>query len=920
MATVLAFAGLATLGYLMGESELDVEETRYLEGTHNTNIVLPKDKATTSDIYHNRRSDSVFNDELTRSTHNQQKAMDNQFLYRNRPQTKWQRRVYSKSDKKLQLEKDLQARYPHSTTKPSSTITQFKRDEHIKGYNLQGVYDDQINTTFNERRNNIPNPKFVPIEADNSKKDTTQPVIFGTQIKKDVKYHATHNNMEPFISSKQTQTLDPEAFNQFLESYTGSEVLYPHKKETKRFFPTLQDPYIFGLPSTFNREKDRFVTSLERNNTLPFHQIRVAPGLNRNANDVTSNIGFHDPYRPLGRGQFKPIEDLQVNSKNTYKGRVIGEHYYVPFGTEQSAPTMQHKPYKTLSFSYFPEQSRDEEHASKTYFEPKKTEVVEYNKKEYVKSRLEKDLDAVQWTPAQSGRTPIQKRELTRPNKKAKIDAFPYPLRPNQPKVPVRTQEKSTKIQSRMIEAFTDVKKPAWVEKERAEKRRKEKQNYFPITGQPQGNASLSQMNKQQQRNFQQSQYNPYNRKKDSNVPVFNQNSNHVLAHNSQNPQTISLKHKIRPNSIGLDHKITRNLHNNRGKEREDFANLEFIEPLDETHLIDYVNTSQFPHRDMLPELSDVQHAEVLDKDSIVLKEVERTETGASLGSYPTGPKGAIETQRQPYDAAKFTIRESTEENIYPYINVQDEDKRHQTYLFDIAKHTIREQTEENKFKHINAQDQDRRATTYFFDVAKETILEQTEEAIHSHINIFPSTEAPRNTTYFFDVAKETILEQTEEAIHKRINPTGVGKFALQDIVQYLNASINGLREAAIAFDRPPTTEGAKTPYTKEHIGEFQIFTKQQLDNYEFSKGYDVTAPYNHNKDMIGDMTNIRQQYPKDVPQQADRYNPVLVEAFNKNPYTQPLDSYVVPYNPAFPIVRPRNETYPNLVIKTPAS
>ena len=32
-----------------------------------------------------------------------------------------------------------------------------------------------------------------------------------------------------------------------------------------------------------------------------------------------------------------------------------------------------------------------------------------------------------------------------------------------------------------------------------------------------------------------------------------------------------------------------------------------------------------------------------------------------------------------------------------------------------------------------------------------------------------------------------------------------------------------------------------------------------------------------------------------------DRLNPLFVEQFQKNPYTQSLQSYIVPYNPAFP-------------------
>ena len=123
-----------------------------------------------------------------------------------------------------------------------------------------------------------------------------------------------------------------------------------------------------------------------------------------------------------------------------------------------------------------------------------------------------------------------------------------------------------------------------------------------------------------------------------------------------------------------------------------------------------------------------------------------------------------------------------------------------------------------------------------------------------------------------------------------------------------MNASINALREWAIPKNWAPVPQGVKVNVDKNDIGKHNTFKKgdQQFSTYSLTQRLAVTAPKNYNKVLLGDPSNYKQPYPKMCEMTSDRYNPVLVQAFNENPFTQSLHSAERTYNDPFPIIRPQ--------------
>lgn len=684
---MLVIAALGGVGYLISENETQVSKP--YKDIDDQNILHESEIPSSKNIYHNRYTEAVFNNEMEEAAKSYKKAYVDDVMYRDFPETDWEQRYYSKSDKVVQLEKDIKNPHPFTTTRiPSSTVNQFQKTDFVKSYDLQKMTDIQANESFNSRRNNMPNPMFEKIGT-----SYQGDPIYKTNYpnEKSVKvYEKFHNNMEPFFGGSVKQNTIPDANRTTLENFTGTSPLYAHKKETKRFFPLVKDPFaVGGLPTSSNRETDRYVPSITRQNILPFNQIKDPPGLNGDGLTHASNIGFHDPYRPLGKGVYKDINEQRVNPKISYKGRLAGEVFWIPNGTK-TAPVISRKDVD-LSF---------------TNFEPRKCK-----------------------------------------NAKSKNNA--------------------------KTENFTN------------------------------------------------------------NFDTY-------------------------PNKVY--------------------------------------------YRESRPTISEVEKNIVLDQDSIVLKETERDDTGHRLCQYP-GANISDNKRNQMYnfDNARETIREQTEDNIHDKINLHDENKRGQTYYFDKAQETIREQTENNIHDKINQQDESRRGQTYYFDKAHETIREQTEDNIHDKINL--QDENRRGQTYYFDKAHETIREQTEDNIHSKINPGATSRFTLHNIAAFLNATINGLREAAIVKNRAPTTVGVKAIPDKEKIGKYDIFRRQQFDTYDYTKSFNpsVTAPKNSDQKMVGELTQVYPHYKKDVPTQKLRIDPVINEQFRKNPYTQSLQSWQIPYNPKYP-------------------
>lgn len=134
-----------------------------------------------------------------------------------------------------------------------------------------------------------------------------------------------HNNMVPFFGGKITQNMDLESGNGNLERFTGTDKFWKPKKETENFAADLNpnSQNVFGKEVTLDFEKSRYVNQRFVNNTLPFKQEKVGPGLNDGYTSRPSG-GLQQASKreyELPKG----VDELRykTNPKETFKGRII---------------------------------------------------------------------------------------------------------------------------------------------------------------------------------------------------------------------------------------------------------------------------------------------------------------------------------------------------------------------------------------------------------------------------------------------------------------------------------------------------------------------------------------------------------------------------------------------------------------------
>lgn len=162
-----------------------------------------------------------------------------------------------------------------------------------------------------------------PVSGNLTKQEHFQSyTIHGPQNSNDPRFH---NNMVPFFGSKGTQNMNPDMQNHRLEVFTGQTNndtefrSLPKREMLSLFDQTAGDSYVYGTPAdNVTRDLDRYVTSTLKTDTLPTEQERVGPGINYGYLDKP-----HDGYQTWYRPTFKNVDELRVNPKNTYEGRVV---------------------------------------------------------------------------------------------------------------------------------------------------------------------------------------------------------------------------------------------------------------------------------------------------------------------------------------------------------------------------------------------------------------------------------------------------------------------------------------------------------------------------------------------------------------------------------------------------------------------
>lgn len=364
MLPLYGISALAGLGFYLNQDKRTKKEKV------GKNIIPPHEQPSGDDIYNSRHVEKVWGDQFQRNTQahldmrNPRETNIISNVFKDKPDYKVGRQLgqgqRQQYDGKKAVQKESQVgsqtekmstRFPTSSQNVLQTNTELPSEKALVDYGVQEYNEKRRRMYPLNFKQNDTTGGWTPITNNSIGFDETTTV--SNRIVKNPKvYEYGHNNMEPFFGSSVKQNMDPFVNRTRLEAFTGTEPIYNHKKEVKRLFPLERNPYVNGLPVQKNREMDRYIPALDKHNVLPFEQIRVAPGLNQEMTDPNTNIGFHDTYRP----RYKTANELRVNPKLSYRGRVTGEKFYVP-GRENERPVVSRQPVD-VSYSSFPEDAK----------------------------------------------------------------------------------------------------------------------------------------------------------------------------------------------------------------------------------------------------------------------------------------------------------------------------------------------------------------------------------------------------------------------------------------------------------------------------------------------------------------------------------------------------------------------------------
>ena len=141
----------------------------------------------------------------------------------------------------------------------------------------------------------------------------------------------THNNIQPFFGSTVTQSTSGGGYEGLLDVYTGSGSQNIEKQAQAPMFKpqaNMDHPYGAPNPSDFMQDRMRGNITSKLNNSKPWDEIRVGPGLAQGYGTHGSG-GFNSGMEARELWQPKTVDELRVqtNPKNTYRGQVLGAHW-----------------------------------------------------------------------------------------------------------------------------------------------------------------------------------------------------------------------------------------------------------------------------------------------------------------------------------------------------------------------------------------------------------------------------------------------------------------------------------------------------------------------------------------------------------------------------------------------------------------
>ena len=115
----------------------------------------------------------------------------------------------------------------------------------------------------------------------------------------------SHNNMTPFIKGNVTQNVNVDNTTSRLDTMTGTDQYYKHKKETENFFkPIAGNGNVCGMKNYDDYYKDRIVKSKLQTSTFPIESVRVGPGLGKG-------------FTSYGSGGFQQSDSLKYSMPKT---------------------------------------------------------------------------------------------------------------------------------------------------------------------------------------------------------------------------------------------------------------------------------------------------------------------------------------------------------------------------------------------------------------------------------------------------------------------------------------------------------------------------------------------------------------------------------------------------------------------------
>lgn len=132
-----------------------------------------------------------------------------------------------------------------------------------------------------------------------------------------------HNNMVPFFGSKTRGNafLKEQTSNTILDNYQGSGTNFITKREQAPLFkPEGGMDWANGMPNQNEFMRSRVNAPISMNNTKPWEEVRVGPGINKGFNDNNGSGGFNSGMENRESYMPKQVDELRTvnNPKISY--------------------------------------------------------------------------------------------------------------------------------------------------------------------------------------------------------------------------------------------------------------------------------------------------------------------------------------------------------------------------------------------------------------------------------------------------------------------------------------------------------------------------------------------------------------------------------------------------------------------------